>query len=239
MRYIYGPVQSRRLGLSLGISLTPWKICNFDCVYCQLGDTRQKELERKAYVPVEDIVSELKSWVAYNAQESVKLNFITLSGMGEPTLNTGIGELIKEIRKLSPAKVAVITNASKLSEPLVRQALVNADLIVPSLDAVDEQTFKKIDRPDSSVHIEDIINGLVALRREFRGQIWLEVMLVKGINDSREHIRKLKEKIDLINPDRIQLNSPVRTTAEDGVLPVEKNRLEEIRKILGQKCEVF
>ena len=239
MRYIYGPVQSRRLGLSLGISLTPWKICNFDCVYCQLGDTRQKELERKAYVPVEDIVSELKSWVAYNAQESVKLNFITLSGMGEPTLNTGIGELIKEIRKLSPAKVAVITNASKLSEPLVRQALVNADLIVPSLDAVDEETFKKIDRPDSSVHIEDIINGLVALRREFRGQIWLEVMLVKGINDSREHIRKLKEKIDLINPDRIQLNSPVRTTAESGVEVLEKKRLEEIKEMLGEKCEIY
>jgi len=239
MKFIYGPVESRRLGLSLGISLNPYKICNFDCVYCQLGGTRQTVSERKAYAPVEDIVSELKFWLAYNAQESAKLNFITLSGMGEPTLNTGIGEVIKEIRKLSPAKVAVITNASKLSEPLVRQALVNADLIVPSLDAVDEVTFKKIDRSDSSVHIEDVINGLIALRREFRGQIWLEVMLVKGINDSREHIRKLKEKIDLINPDRIQLNSPVRTTAESGVEALDKEKLEGIKEIFGEKCEIY
>lgn len=239
MRYIYGPVESRRLGLSLGISLTPWKMCNFDCVYCQLGGTRQTVSERKAYVPVEDIVSELKSWFIYNAQESAKLNFITLSGMGEPTLNTGIGELIKEIRKLSPAKVAVITNASLLSEPLVRQGLVNADLIVPSLDTVDEEIFRKIDRPDGSIHVEGIINGLIALRREFRGAIWLEVMLVKGINDSREHIRKLKEKIQLINPDKIQLNSPVRTTAERGVEALDKKRLEEIKEILGDKCEVY
>jgi len=239
MRYIYGPVQSRRLGKSLGVSLTPWKICNFDCVYCQLGGTRQTVSERKAYVPVEDIVSELKSWLSYNPQESTKLNFITLSGMGEPTLNTGIGEVIKEVRKLFPAKVAVITNASILSDLSVRQALVNVDLIVPSLDAVDEEIFKKINRPESSIHVEGIINGLVALRREFRGQIWLEVMLVKGINDSREHIRKLKEKIDLINPDKIQLNSPVRTTAEAGVEALDKEKLEDIREMFGEKCEVY
>jgi wyosine [tRNA(Phe)-imidazoG37] synthetase (radical SAM superfamily) len=239
MRYIYGPVESRRLGKSLGISLTPWKICNFDCVYCQLGATRQTVSERKAYVPVEDIVSEFKSWLGYNAQDASKLNFVTLSGMGEPTLNTGIGELIKEIKKLSAAKVAVITNASLMSEPSVRQALGQADLIVPSLDAADEKTFEKIDRPDGSVRIEDIISGLIALRKEFRGQIWLEVMLVKGLNDSREHIRKLKEKIDLIDPDKIQLNSPVRTTAESGVEALGKEKLEEIREMLGERCEIY
>lgn len=223
----------------MGISLTPRKICNFDCVYCQLGATGKTVSERKAYVTVEDIVSELRSWLGYNAQDASKLDFVTLCGMGEPTLNTGIGELIKEIRKLSAAKVAVITNASLVSEPSVRQALGLADLIVPSLDAADEETFEKIDRPDRSVRIEDIISGLIALRKEFRGQIWLEVMLVKGINDSREHIRKLKEKIDLIDPDKIQLNSPVRSTAESGVEALARERLEEIREMLGERCELF
>lgn len=239
MKYIYGPVQSRRLGLSLGVSLTAHKTCNFDCVYCQLGQAREKSFERKDYVRVEEIIGELESWFIQNPQKSKQLNFITLSGMGEPTLNNKIGLIIDKIRKISSVNIAVITNSSLLSNPLVRIAITGVDLIVPSLDAVDDVIFRKIDRPQESIRLEDIINGLINLRKEFRGLIWLEVMLVKGMNDSPGHIGKLKEVIGKINPDKIQLNSPVRATAERGVEPVDKDRLEEIKEILGKKCEVF
>lgn len=239
MRYIYGPVKSRRLGFSLGLSLTPHKVCSFDCVYCQLGKTTEKTVQQKEYIKIEEIIDELKLWLTNNANELKTLNYITLSGSGEPTLNIKIGELIAEIKKISAIPVAVITNASLIADAAVRQALLIADLIVPSLDAVKPQTFENINRPVAGINVENIINSLINLRREFRGKIWLEVMLVKGINDDLRQIKKLKGVIDNINPDKIQLNSPVRTTAEPNVLPVEKNKLEKIKEILGDKAEII
>lgn len=239
MKYIYGPVKSRRLGLSLGLSLTPHKTCNLDCLYCQLGRTKGLAFERKEYVRIENILSELKSWIQENADEASRVQFITISGSGEPTLNSKIGELIKEIRKISDSSVAVITNATLLGDSAVRQALLGADLIVPSLDAVSPEIFKKINRPHKGLNLENVINGLISLRKEFRGKIWLEVMLVKGVNDNLGQIRKLKELTERINPDKIQLNSPVRTTAEDNIFPLEKKKLEKIREILGEKAEVI
>lgn len=239
MKYIYGPVKSRRLGLSLGVSITPYKICSFDCAYCQLGKTTFKTRERKEYVQAKEILDELRFWLENIPLESQKLNYITLSGSGEPTLNANIGILLAEIKKMTTVPLAVITNASLLSDPQVRQAVSSADLIVPSLDAVTLSIFQKIDRPGEDIRVEDIINGLVSLKKEFRGKIWLEVMLVKGFNDDLRHIKKMKEVIDQINPDKIQLNSPVRTTAEPDILPVEKNKLEKIKEILGEKCEII
>ena len=238
MKFIYGPVKSRRLGFSLGLSLTPYKVCSFDCTYCQLGKTTEKTTQRKAYLKIEDILGELKSWLAANADESKKLNYITISGSGEPTLNTRIGELITEIKKITPIPVALITNASLLPDPLVRQSLLVADLIVPSLDAVSPNIFEKIDHPAVGINIENIISGLVSLRREFKGKFWLEVMLVKGLNDDLRQIKKLKGIIDTINPDKIQLNSPVRTS-EPGIFPVDKTKLEKIKDILGEKAEII
>ena len=238
MKYIYGPVQSRRLGLSLGISLTPYKICSFNCVYCQQGKTTQTTLERKEYIPLQEILNELNAWCLYHAQETEKLNYLTFSGSGEPTLNLKIGQLICEIKKITPAPIAVITNASLLRDPSVRQALKDANLIVPSLDAVTAPVFEKIDRPHPGIKIEEIIDGLIALRKEFTGKVWLEVMLVKGINDDLRQIKKLKEVLERIKPDKIQLNSPVRTTAEPNIFPVDKKKLEKIKAILGEKCEI-
>ena len=174
-----------------------------------------------------------------NILEAKDLNYITLSGSGEPALNIKIGQLILDIKKITAVPVAVITNASLLNVALVRQALSCADLIIPSLDAVSPEIFTKVDRPAEDIKIEDIINGLIGLRKEFKGKIWLEVMLVKGINDDLAHIRKLKDIIDKINPEKIQLNSPVRTTAEDNVLAVDKKRLEKFKEILGDKCEII
>jgi len=239
MRYIYGPLKSRRLGLSLGISLTPYKICSFDCVYCQLGKTTVKTIERKDYFNADDIFAELRSWFHIHPEDALQLNFITFSGSGEPLLHLKIGALIEQIKKFTTIPVAVITNGSLLSLPEVRQELLAADLLIPSLNAVTPKIFEKIDRPEVSLKIEEVINGLIEFRKVFRGMIWLEVMLVKGINDDMSHIKKLKGVIEQIEPDQIQLNSPVRTTAEKDIEAVDKAILEKIKGMLGDRCEII
>lgn len=238
MKYIYGPVKSRRLGLSLGLSLTPHKVCNLDCLYCQLGKTKGFFSKREEYACIEDILLELKDWLANNPKAANDLNYITLSGSGEPTLNSQIGRLINEIKKLSTVPVAIITNATLLNDEKVRLDIQYADLLIPSLDAVEQDIFDKIDRPHAGIKVKDIIKGLISLRKDFKGKIWLEVMLVKGVNDGLTHIRKLKEVVDKISPDKIQINSPVRTTAERGVEPVEMERLKVIKEILGPTAEI-
>jgi wyosine [tRNA(Phe)-imidazoG37] synthetase (radical SAM superfamily) len=239
MKYIYGPIKSRRLGLSLGLSLSSDKKCNLSCVYCQWGRTPEVVSERKEYAGLDAIISELKTWLKDHPQQARNLSYVTLSGLGEPTLNTCVGELISRAREITGANIAVITNSTLLGDPLVRKSILAADLIVPSLDSVDPEIFQRIDRPDPSIKLDEIINGLIALRKEFQGKIWLEVMLVSGVNDSPAHIQELNKVIQRINPDKIQLNSPVRSTAEKNVLPVEKARLEEIRRFLGDKAEII
>ncbi len=238
MKYIYGPVNSRRLGLSLGVNLTPYKICSFNCIYCQLGRTTDKTIERKEYFKAQEILEELRSWIQNNPEQAAQINYITFSGSGEPTLNSNIGYLISQIKNFINIKTAVITNASLLSSSLARQELMSADLIIPSLDAISEEIFIKIDRPEEGIEIEGIIEGLVNLSKEFQGKIWLEIMLIKGINDSPGYIARFKEVIDRIRPDKIHLNSPVRVTAEPDILPPSLKRLEEIKEILGDKCEI-
>ena len=239
MKYIYGPLKSRRLGLSLGITLTPYKICSFNCVYCQLGETTTDTSERREYIPIQEIINELKFWLQNNSLEAKGLNYISLSGSGEPTLNIKIEQLILEVKKNTALPLAIITNASLLNDPLVRKALLGVDLIVPSLDAVAPDIFARINRPKEGIKIEDIINGLIELKKEFRGKIWLEMMVLRGVNDDLTHIRKFKDIIDKINPDKIQINSPVRATAESNILGVDKRKLNKIKEILGDKCETI
>jgi wyosine [tRNA(Phe)-imidazoG37] synthetase (radical SAM superfamily) len=239
MKYIYGPVKSRRLRVSLGISLMPYKICDFDCIYCQLGKTNCLTVTRKKYIGTDDILEELRAWLGNNSQEAEGLNYITISGLGEPTLNSKVGEVITGIKKIAPCPVAVITNASLLNNTDVRRELLAADLIVPSLDTVVVKVFRQIDRPHRDITLDEIIDGLVSLRKEFRGKIWLEAMIVKGVNDDLGQIRKLKEAVDIINPDKVQINSPVRTTADENVLPADKRKLKKIKEILGDKCEII
>jgi len=239
MKYIFGPLKSRRLGSSLGINLTPFKTCTFDCVYCQLGLTTHKTSERKEYVPVSEVLAEFKSWLVNNPQELGHLDYITLSGSGEPLLNLEISRLIKEIKGLTDIPLAILTNASLFADPQVRREASMADLIVPSLDAVVPEVFNKINRPLEEIKIEEVIQGLVSLRKEFKGKIWLEVMIARGINDDLRYIKKLKEIIEQIRPDKVQLNSPVRTTAVGGIEPVDKKKLEKIKEILGEKAEII
>ena len=238
-KYIYGPIKSRRLGLSLGLSLSPGKTCNLNCIYCQWGRTSATVSGRREYADPDEIIAELKLWLRKNPKTAKELKFVTFSGLGEPTLNTQIGKLIRRVRSLTSRSIAVITNSTLLGNPRVRKALMGADLVVPSLDAVDEKIFRRIDRPNSAVKLDKIISGLVSFGKEFRGKLWLEIMLVSGMNDGIGHINKLKSVIRRINPDKIQLNSPVRKTAEKNVLPVPRVKLERIKKILGNKAEII
>jgi len=232
--HVYGPVPSRRLGYSLGVDILPFKTCSLDCVYCQLGRSSRKDIKRAAYFCMDDILAQIKEAVESGQQ----IDYITFSGSGEPTLNTLLGPLILEIKKFTDISVAVLTNSTLLMDEEVRSAIKNADLVVPSLDAVTQEIFLRVNRPYTSLEIKDVIHGLQMFRQEFNGKIWLEVMLVKGLNDSPRHIQKLKETIALIKPDKIQLNTVVRPPAEGFAQPLDQERLEEIQDQLGSKAEI-
>lgn len=238
MRFIYGPVKSRRLGVSLGVNLTPYKTCSFNCVYCQLGQTTVNTLERQEFFKVDEIVAELKNFLARVDLKATPINYITLSGSGEPTLHSKIGEIIQNIKKLTTIPVAVITNSSLLFKEEVRRELSLADVIMPTLNAASKETFAKICRAHANLNLENIINGLVALRKEYKGKILLEVMLVQEVNDYLREIEALKKVIDEIKPDKIYLTLPERSPSEDWVRPPGVKTLNKIKKILGEKAEV-
>jgi len=233
-KYLYGPVPSRRLGRSLGVDIVPFKVCTLDCIYCQLGGTTEKTLERKDYVPVEVVLAELRDKLA----EGLEADFITISGSGEPTLNSRLGELIDGIKKITDIPVAVLTNGTLLYKQDVRADCARADVVLPSLDAGDEQTFQRINRPHSGLSIEKLISGLCAFRNEFVGRIWLEVFFIEGFNTDTEQIAKIKDAINRIRPDKVQLNTAVRPTAEPGIKSLNAERLQAIAEELGEKCEV-
>ena len=232
---VYGPVPSRRLGFSLGIDIIPAKTCSLDCIYCQLGSTTKKTLQRKEYISWKKVLSQIKDVLT----SGLRIDYITFSGSGEPTLNSALGKLITEIKKITSIPVAVLTNSSLLSRKSVREALMKADVVIPSLDAATQEIFNHINRPHPSLKAKKVIAGLKKLRQEFEGSIWLEVMLVKSINDSPSHIQKLKEVIEEIKPDKIQLNTVVRPPSEEFALPLSLKELEKIRDALGANCEII
>jgi len=234
-KYLYGPVPSRRLGLSLGVDIMPSKVCTLDCVYCQIGKTTNKTLRRKEYLPVEPVLEELKE----RLDEGLTADYITLSGSGEPTLNERFGELIDEIKAVTSIPVAVLTNGTLLMEPQVRQACAKADVVIPSLDAADQQTFLAINRPHDELNIEDIIDGLVLFRQEYAGQIWLEVFFIEGVNTGTDQIENIRKAVQKIRPDKIQLNTAVRPTVETGVEKVSSRKLEKIAQMIGFDAEVI
>lgn len=230
--HIFGPVPSRRLGRSLGIDLVPSKTCTYDCLYCQVGLTTQKTIERKSWIPVNEIIAELKNKL------STKPDYITLSGSGEPTLHSDCGRLIAEIKKITDIPVAVITNGSLLFMPDVRRDIKNADIVMPSLDAGDEKTFKKINRPAAGITFDKVLQGLIDFRREFSGKYWLEVFLIAGINDNDEQVDKLAACVEKIKPDKVQLNTVTRPPAED-VRAVSRQKLEQIAQRIYKDAEVI
>ncbi len=233
-KFVFGPVLSRRLGRSLGIDPVPLKTCTYDCVYCQLGRTPGKTADIKKYSSTDEITSELREIL-----KETGADYITISGSGEPTLNSETGKLISGIKKITDIPVCVITNGSLLADEQVREKLLRADLVVPSLDAADEETFRRINRPHDSIGFKEMAEGIVKFSEEFRGKIWLEVMLVRGANDSEEDLKKFLPLLDRINPDRIQLNTVVRPPAYSGVEGVTADRLELAKEIFGEKAEII
>jgi wyosine [tRNA(Phe)-imidazoG37] synthetase (radical SAM superfamily) len=234
-KYTYGPVPSRRLGYSLGIDIIPHKNCTFDCIYCQLGHTTNKTLIRKQYAPVESILDELK----YVLNTKERIDYLTFSGSGEPTLHKDIGLLINELKKMTKIPVAVLTNGSLLYIPEVRDEVKNADVVLPTLCTADKDIFRKIHRSHAKLNIRMIIEGYIEFRKIYSGKIWLELMLIRGVNDGPEQISKLKEVINRIDPDRIHLNTVVRPPSEEYAKPVSVDTLKSIKALLGTQCEII
>lgn len=233
--HIYGPVPSRRLGLSLGVDIVPMKVCTLDCVFCQLGRTTEKSTVRREFVDIRAVAAEVESRLA----EGVRADHITIGGSGEPTLNSQLGELIDLLHEVTAVPVAVLTNGTLFYREDVRAECGRADVVVPSLDAGDEAGFEAVARPTRDITIEKLVFGLSRFRDEFAGQIWLEVFIVPGMNTAPDQIEKMKGLIARMRPDRVQLNTAVRPPAEKSVQPASQEMLAEIARQLGDNCEVI
>jgi len=231
--YIFGPVPSRRLGRSLGIDLVPFKTCTYDCIYCQLGRTTNKTMQRKEWVPINIVIDQLK------AKLSSKPDYITLSGSGEPTLYSRLEELIFKIKEITDIPIVVLTNGSLLWLPEVKNALNLVDMVVPSLDAGSSQIFQYVNRPHSDITFSKMLDGLVKFRDEYNGKYWLEVFLLAGVTTPEMEINRLKTCISSIHPDKVQVNTVTRPPAEGFAEPVPLKQLQAITEKLYDKAEVI
>lgn len=224
-KHLFGPIISRRLGLSLGVDLVPYKVCSLDCVYCEVGETTDLVIDRKAFIDTQEIIKELSDFLPKHP----KIDFITFSGAGEPCLNSNIEEVIYEIKRLWPQyHLALITNSTFMYDKKLCEALLNCDLILPSLDAVSREAFEKINRPHRDLDPQIMIDSLVEFRKIYKGQIWLEIFFLEGINDTEYELFLLKKACERIQPDRIQINALDRPGAVDWVKKVSDERLMQI-----------
>ena len=228
--YFYGPVPSRRLGVSLGVDIIPHKTCSFDCLYCQLGGGMKCTTRRFNWVDMNGFKGQLNECIKQNP----KIDCITISGSGEPTLHRNLDKIISAIKRVTCDRypVCVITNSSLLHKKAVRDELKKADIIIPSLDSATVGGFNKINRPHKNIGLSKIITGLIDLRKEFKGKIYLEIMLVAGVNDSRDEALALKKAVEKIKPDKVQLNLPLRPGAKKVKLPSE-SKIKMITGILS------
>lgn len=232
-RYIFGPVPSRRLGRSLGVDLVPFKTCSYDCIYCQLGRTTSKTIERRQWVPLDDVLAQLEKKLI------AKPDYITLSGSGEPTLYSRLDELIEGIRSMTDIPIAALINGSLLWDLEVRAGLMNADLVIPSLDAGCEAMFRAVNRPQDDISFDRMLEGLIEFRREFQGRYWLEVFLLDGYNAITAEVEKLADCVGLIKPDRVQLNTAIRPPAEDYAAAVQWSDMDQLAEMFNPTAEVI
>ncbi len=227
-KYLFGPVPSRRLGMSLGVDLVPKKVCSLDCVYCEVGETTKLTLEKKEYLLLSKIKEELTHYFKNNPDP----DFFTFSGSGEPTLNACLKDVLQFIKEMKPQiPVAVLTNGTLLFDPEVRDALLDADVVLPSLDAATQAVFEKINRPAAGLTIEKYIKGIIDFRQVFKGKIWLEVFILPGYNDSQEELLALKNAIEKIQPDDIQLNTLDRPGTVSGLHGATRQELEDVKTL--------
>jgi len=237
MKHVFGPVPSRRLGLSLGVDLVEPKTCTHDCLYCECGPTTRLLARPEPLIPAEVVLDEVAQVLA---EEKRRLDYITLSGSGEPTLNSEMGRVLTGLKDLAgQTPVAVITNSSLLHRPEVMAALEPADLIMPSLDTVVEATFRRLNRPHPQISLADMIEGLYGLKAALKAEIWLEMLFVAGINDSPEELEGLRRAVERIEPERIQINTVDRPPADRRAGPLSRERLLELAELFGPRAEVI
>jgi wyosine [tRNA(Phe)-imidazoG37] synthetase (radical SAM superfamily) len=234
-QHLFGPVPSRRLGRSLGIDVVPRKTCTYNCTYCQLGPTSFQTLQREEYVPVAEVMAEIKDFLANRGDA----DYLTFSGSGEPTLHSKLGEMIAQTKRLTRIPVAVLTCGALMSDPQVRADLAQADMVLPSLDAALPKTFHDLNRPHGKLCLAEIIHGLKLFRAEYRGPIWLEIMLVKGVNDGAEEVALLRKAIAEIAPDKVQLNTVIRPPVEPEARALSEAELRAIQEALGPPAEII
>jgi wyosine [tRNA(Phe)-imidazoG37] synthetase (radical SAM superfamily) len=236
MKYVFGPVPSRRLGQSLGIDTIPLKTCNWNCVYCQLGRTMPLTNERREYVLDENILYEVEQILRSHVNGGI--DWVTFVGSGEPTLHLYLGEIIRRVKTLTALPVAVITNGSLLYLPEVRQELSLADAVLPTLDAGTAELYRKINRPHPEATFERLVDGLVAFRKQYRGKLWVEVMLIKGLNDTLQALEDIAKVLQKVKPDGVHINLPTRPPAETWVQPTDEEGLMRAISIFGNIAEV-
>ncbi|MBN2451631.1 MAG: radical SAM protein [Lentisphaeria bacterium] len=233
--HLFGPVPSRRLGRSLGVDLTPFKTCSFDCIFCQLGRTTRKTVERREYVPVNEVIAELETWLGTGGTA----DYITLAGSGEPTLNSGFGRVIEFARDAGGIPVALLTNGSLLADPEVRAQAARANVVKVSLSAWDASSLEHINRPDPSIGFKGLIEGQWLFRNEFQGELWMEVFLVWGANSTPKDVRGIADLVRAIGPDKVQLNTAVRPPCEEYAHPVPEEQLQELARLFEPTAEVI
>jgi wyosine [tRNA(Phe)-imidazoG37] synthetase (radical SAM superfamily) len=236
MSAVFGPVPSRRLGKSLGIDPIPLKTCNWNCVYCQLGRSRPLTNERREYIPRQQIFAEIEQTLA--SYQPGEIDWVTFVGSGEPTLHSGLGWLIRQVKALTDLPVAVITNGALLCQPEVRADLLAADAVLPSLDAGNAQLYRQINRPWPKLTFDSVLSGLIAFRQEYTGQLWVEVMLVKGLNDTEAALQEIATALQDIHPDHVHLLLPVRPPAESRVQPADEIGVQRAQSILEKVAVV-
>lgn len=234
-RYIYGPINSRRLGVSLGVTTVPSKVCSFNCIYCEVGKTTLLTTERKEYVPTQALLEELKDFLNKN---TIKLDHITFSGLGEPTLHSNLGYIINELKKITPVPIAVLSNGSLITRDDVKIDLLDADIVKFTLNATDQETYEKINLNHPDVKVEEVIQGIVEFRKMFTHELWIEILLVKGINNTIENYLNLYKALTLIRPDKIHINTVVRAPAYK-VDPLSFTELLEASRIINHGSQVI
>ncbi len=237
-KFIFGPINSRRLGKSLGIDLVNAKTCSLDCIYCEAKATTVLTVERKEYVPIDEVISELEETL----KNIPKPDYITFSGAGEPTLNSGIGRVIEYIKKYHPeCRICLLTNGLLLGDTTLQKELAQLDLIIPSLDASSEEEYSAINRPYPGETLEKLLAGLCSFRKNIPVKMALEIFVVPGINDSDESIERFYKSVKYINPDLIHLNTLDRRGVIADLSPAPQERMEKFASILGNiaPAEIF
>lgn len=219
-KYVFGPVYSWRLGISLGIDplSVKKKTCNYNCIYCQLGRTQERSRRRQVFVPVSLIIQELR------CLPNIKVEYITFAGRGEPTLASNLGRMIRAIRCFRSEKIAVITNGSLLYQKGVRRDLALADFVLIKLDAADVAGWRRINRPVSGIGFKRMFEGIKKFRRQYKGRFGLQIMLM---NENQADMQPLAGLAREIQPDEIQLNTPLR---KNPVKPLSRAVMQRLKR---------